>query len=83
MGFNSEYYFEDGLRKVTPYYMVVDTVVDAKLMRRRKSFWQGNSSGVTLQDFLENMFPFTNKRYQRYLADAGQLFLNFEAVDRD
>ena len=73
---DGEYYFEDGLRKVTPYYMLLDKVIDGKFMRKF-------GPRVTLQDFFENMFPFHNKKYLRYVFDVGQVYLNFERVDRD
>ena len=74
---DGEYYFEDGLRKVTPYYMLLDRVVDAKFIR-----WFGPEQ-PTLQDFIEHMFPFLNKKYLQYSVDVGQVFLNMERMDRD
>ena len=73
---DGEYYFEDGLRKVTPYYMLLDSVISDRFMRKF-------GPEPTLQDFLDDMFPFHNKMYLRYVVDVGEVFLNLEKVDRD
>ena len=73
---DGEYYFEDGLRKVTPYYMLLDSAINGRFMRRF-------GHEPTLQDFLDDMFPFHNKMYLQYVVDVGQVFLNLEKVDRD
>ena len=73
---DGEYYFEDGLRKVTPYYMLLDKVISGKFVRRF-------GPKPTMHDLIEDMFPFHNKMYLRYVVDTGQVFLNFEKVDRD
>jgi len=68
------YYFEDGLRKVEPYFDVLKTYITEK-------HYPG--PGVNIIDYFENRFPAYTRKYFEIILSRKHLAVNCEVVDAD
>ena len=64
----SEYYFEDGLRKVYPYFRVLETIVNKE------------RAGVSIDEFIYLLAPTNRRSFLRAKLKSGHFHVNFESV---
>jgi len=67
-----DYYFEDGLRKVEPYFCCIKALITDKIYP---------GPGITVMDYFHRRFPFLLKRYFELNFANNQIAVNTEIVD--